>query len=72
MEYSTHDRCKQYNTFIAVIETSLFSTAMDRGCYNAATNRKSTSVEEKFSFSGLLNKGNSFALSEPELAGWVW
>jgi hypothetical protein len=33
------DWCKQYNNFIPVTDTALFSTAMDRGCYNAATNK---------------------------------
>ncbi len=35
------DRCKQYNNLIPVIDTALFSIAMDRECYNAATNEKS-------------------------------
>jgi hypothetical protein len=43
--------------------------AMDRGCYNAAINKILTSVDENFLFGGILNTGNSFALSEPELAG---
>jgi hypothetical protein len=46
--------------------------AMDGGCYNTATDKKSISADENFSFGGILNKGNSFALSEPESAGWVW
>jgi hypothetical protein len=45
--------------------------AMDRGCYNSASNEKSTSADKNFLFGGILNKGNSFTLSEPELAGWV-
>jgi hypothetical protein len=45
--------------------------AMDRGCDNAATNEKSTPADENFSFGGILSKHNFFALSEPELAGWV-
>jgi hypothetical protein len=43
--------------------------AMDRRCYNAATNEKRMSSDENFSLGGILSKGNSFALSEPELAG---
>jgi hypothetical protein len=42
---------------------------MDRGCYNAALTKKSTSSDENFSFGGIFSKGNSFALSEPELEG---
>ncbi len=42
---------------------------MDRGCYNAAVNKISTSADENFSFGDILNTGHSFALSEPELAG---
>jgi hypothetical protein len=34
-----HDRCKQYNNFIPIIDTALFSMAMDRGCSNAAVNK---------------------------------
>ncbi len=45
--------------------------AMDRGCNNAAMNEISTSVDENFSFGGILNTGKSFSLSETELAGWV-
>jgi hypothetical protein len=41
---------------------------MDRGCNNAAVNEISTSADENFSFGGILNTGNSFALSGPELA----
>jgi hypothetical protein len=63
------DRCKQYNNFIPVIDMALLSTAIDRGCYNAATNEKSMSADENFFFGGILGKGNSFALSEPELTG---
>jgi hypothetical protein len=37
----------------------------------AATNEKSTSTDENFSSGGILNKGNSFTLSKPELAGWL-
>ncbi len=44
---------------------------MDRGCYNAAINEISTSADENFSFSDILNTGNSFAHSDPELAEWV-
>jgi hypothetical protein len=45
---------------------------MDRVCYNATISDKSMSADEKFLFGGILNKGNnSFALSEPELAGSV-
>jgi hypothetical protein len=44
---------------------------MDRGWYNAAINEISTSADENCSFGGILNTGNSYALSEPELAGWV-
>jgi hypothetical protein len=44
---------------------------MERGCFNAAINEMLTSADENFLFGGILNKGNSFALSEPELAGWV-
>ncbi len=62
---------KQYNNFIPVIDTALFSMALDRGCYNAATNKKSTSTGDNFSFGGILRKDKSFALSEPELALWV-
>jgi hypothetical protein len=65
------DRCKQYNNFIPIIDTALFSTAMDRGCYYAAINEISTSSEENFLFGCILSTGKSFALSEPELAGWV-
>jgi hypothetical protein len=36
------DRCNQSNNFIPIIDTALFSTAMDRGCYNAAMNKIST------------------------------
>ncbi len=45
--------------------------AMDRGCYNAASNDKSTYTDENFWCGGIFSKGNSFALSEPELAGCV-
>jgi hypothetical protein len=38
---------------------------MDRGCYNEATNQKSTATDENFLFGGILNKGNYCALSEP-------
>ncbi len=65
------DWWKQYNTFIPVIDAALLSTVMDRRCYNAAINKISTSADANFSFGGILNTGNSFALSEPELAGWV-
>ncbi len=65
------DRCKHCNNFIPVIHTTLFSMAMDRGCYNAAINEISTSSDENFSFGGILSTGKSFALSEPELTGWV-
>ncbi len=61
------DRCKQCNNLIPVIDRALFSTAMDRGYYNAAINEISTSVDENFSFGGILNTDNSFALSGPEL-----
>jgi hypothetical protein len=44
--------------------------AMDRECHNAATNKKTISADENFLFGGILNKSNSFALSEPEFAGW--
>jgi hypothetical protein len=44
---------------------------MDRGCYNAAINEISPSADENFLYGGILNTGNSFSLSEPELAGWV-
>jgi hypothetical protein len=44
--------------------------AMDRGCYNKAINKILTTSNENFSFGGILNIGKSFALSEPELAGW--
>jgi hypothetical protein len=30
------DRCKQYSNFILVINTALFSTAINGGCYIAA------------------------------------
>ncbi len=66
-----HDWCKQYDNFIPVIDTTLFSTVMDRGCYNTAINKISMYSDENFSFGGILNRGNSFALSEPKLAGWV-
>jgi hypothetical protein len=39
--------------------------AMDRGCYNAAINKISTSADENVLFGDILNIGNSFALSEP-------
>ncbi len=65
------DRCKQYNNFIPIIDTALFSTAIDRGCYNAAINKISTSSDENFLFGCILSTGKSFALSEPEQAGWV-
>jgi hypothetical protein len=42
------DQCKQYNNFIPVTDTALFSTAMDRGCYNAAINKISISPDENF------------------------
>ncbi len=61
------DQCKQYNNFISVKDTALFSTVMDRGCYNAATNEKSMSTDENFPFGGNLNKSNSISLSESEL-----
>ncbi len=44
---------------------------MDIGWYNAAINEISTSADKNFSFGGILNTGNSFALSEHELAEWV-
>jgi hypothetical protein len=44
---------------------------MERGCYNAAINEISTSSDENFLFGGTLSTGKSFALSEPELAGWL-
>ncbi len=45
---------------------------MDRGCYNPATNEKLMSTDENIPFGGnLQKKGNSFSLSEPELAGRV-
>ncbi len=65
------DRYKKYHNFIPVIDKALFSTAMDRGWYNAALNEISTSADENFLFGGILNTAKSFALSEPELAGWV-
>jgi hypothetical protein len=65
------DRCKQCHNFIPVIDTALFSKAMDRGCYNAVINKISTSSDEKFLFGGTLSTGKSFALSEPELPGWM-
>ncbi len=49
---------------------SAITSAMDRGCYNAAINEISTSADENFSFGGVLNTGNPFALSGPELAEW--
>ncbi len=58
---------KQYNNFIPVRDTALFSMNLDRRCYNAATNVKSSSTGDNFSFGGILRKDNSFALSEPEL-----
>jgi hypothetical protein len=58
------DRCKQCNNFIPVIDRALFSTAMDRGCYKAAIKEI---ADENFSFVGILNTSNSFALSGPEL-----
>jgi hypothetical protein len=42
------DWCKQYNNFIPVVDTALFSIAMDRRCYDAATNKKSMSPDENF------------------------
>jgi hypothetical protein len=66
-----HDRCKQYNNYISVIDTALFSTAINRGCCNATTNKKPMSADENFLFGGIFNKGNSFPLSEPELTEWV-
>jgi hypothetical protein len=42
---------------------------MDKGCYNAAINKITTSADENFSFGGILNTGNAFTLSETELAG---
>ncbi len=65
------DRCKQYNNFIPIIDRALFSTAKDRGCYNAAINEILTSSDENFSFGCIVSTGKSFALSEPELAGWM-
>jgi hypothetical protein len=44
---------------------------MDIACYDAAINEISTYTDENFLFGGILNTGNSFALSESELAGWV-
>jgi hypothetical protein len=44
---------------------------MDRVCYNAAINEISMSSDENFLFGGTLSTGKSFALSEPELAGWL-
>ncbi len=46
-------------------DAALFSMAIDRGCYNAATDKKSPSADGNFSFGGILHKGNSFKLSEP-------
>jgi hypothetical protein len=63
------DRCKQYNNFIPIIDTALFSIAMDRGFYNAAIKEISTSLDEKFLFGYILSTGKSYTLSEPELAG---
>jgi hypothetical protein len=65
------DQCKQYSNFIPIIDTALFSMAMDRGCYNAAIKKKSTSLDENFSFVVILSKGYWFTLSEAELAGCV-
>jgi hypothetical protein len=45
--------------------------ALDRGVFKGVTDKKSPSANENFSFGGVLNEGNSFSLSEPELAGWV-
>jgi hypothetical protein len=56
---------------IPAIDRALFSTAMDRECYKAAINKISTSADENFSFGGILNTDNPFALSGPELAEWV-
>jgi hypothetical protein len=61
-----HDRCKQYNNFIPAIDTALFSMAIDRGCYNTATVKKSSSTDKHFLFGGILHTGNSFSLSEPD------
>jgi hypothetical protein len=38
---------------------------VDWGCYNAATVKKSMSVDKNFFFGGILHTGNSFSLSEP-------
>ncbi len=46
------DKCKQCNNFIPVIDTALFSMAMDRGWYNTATYEKSMSADENFLFGG--------------------
>jgi hypothetical protein len=42
------DRCKQYNNFILVMETALFLMAIDRGCYNPATDERSMSEMKTF------------------------
>jgi hypothetical protein len=44
---------------------------MDRGAFRGVTDKKSPSANENFLFGGVLNEGNSFSLSESELAGWV-
>jgi hypothetical protein len=33
------NQCKQYDNLIPVIDTALFSMAMDRVCYNAAISK---------------------------------
>jgi hypothetical protein len=43
----------------------MFSMTINRGCHNAATDEKSMSAGENFLFGDILNKGNSFSLSEP-------
>jgi hypothetical protein len=38
--------------------------AIDRGCYDAATDKKSLCADKNFSFGNILHNGNSFVLSE--------
>ncbi len=59
-EQHERDLGKQHKNFIPVIDTALFSIAMDIACYDAAINEISKYAEENFLFGGILNTGNSF------------
>jgi hypothetical protein len=59
------DQYKQYKNFIPVIDTALFSMAIDRRCNNTATVKKSLSTDKNYSFCSILHTVNSFSHSEP-------